>query len=325
MNSDSILYYYGPSQGVSIVNFNSRLHSCSKSWQGKTEWIKKTGAVQIQTQFTLHLWLSLHEAGQVPLTWQPQLMKLCTNQWILPHTLGSANCWTWKEYRIIGNNISSNISTHSYHLDFRFSCCDDSAESLALVDLETCQIGAYHHSCEKQNLRSPLIWLPRDKVIEVVSWGCQNIRSIVPWQMHLSLPSAPGGNLSVLPNFHRPWGCLSSCTMTTLPTTVIIYAIFVVWRWRGPPLAQVNTKYNIVLCPPEIVHHLKYLRCFILFVKSLRVAVSSKFPPSALIIEFGLYIHISKQQMTSVAQLLMARKYSDGYRSHWWSLVLMWQ
>ena len=68
-----------------------------------------------------------------------------------------------------------------------------------------------------------------------------------------------------------------------------------------PPLAQIKTKYNIVLCPPEIVHHLKYLRCFILLVEPLRVAVSSKFPPSALIIEFGLYIHLSNQQMTSVA------------------------
>ena len=84
-----------------------------------------------------------------------------------------------------------------------------------------------------------------------------------------------------------------------------------------PPLAQIKTKYNIVLCPPEIIHHLKYLRCFILLVESLRVAVSSKFPPSALIIEFGLYIHISNQQMMSVAQLSMAMKYSDDYQSHW--------
>ena len=227
--------------------------------------------------------------------------------------------------RIIGNKISSNISTHSYHLDFRFSCWDDSAESLALVDLETYQIGAYHHSCEKQNLRSPLIWLPRDKVIEVVSWGCQSIRSIYLDKCTFHCHLLQVGISLCFPIFIDHGDVCHHAQWQHYPPLLSFMPSLLFEDDGEPPLAQVNTKYNIVLCPPETVHHLKYLRCFILLVKSLLVAVSSKYPPSALTIGFGLYIHISKQQMMSVTQLLMARKYSDGYRSHWWSLVLMWQ
>ena len=242
---------------------------------------------------------------------------------IITRTLGSAN-WIKKKNRIIANKICSNISTHSYHLDLRFSCCDDRitcplwtwkcvrlGRIITHVRSRTCVL----HWSDFQGIKS-LKWSLEDAKASVRLYldkctiHCHLLQAGVSLYFPISIDHGDVCN-------HTRW--------QHHPLLLSFMPSLFFEDGRELPLAQIKTKYNIVLCLPEIVHHLKYLRCFILLVESLRVAVSSKFPPSALIIEFGLYIHICNQQMTSVAQLSMAMKYSDDYQSHWWSLVLMWR
>ena len=49
----------------------------SKSWQGKTERIKKLVCSSCSDTVHSAPLANLHEAGQVPLTWQPKFRKLC--------------------------------------------------------------------------------------------------------------------------------------------------------------------------------------------------------------------------------------------------------
>ena len=79
----------------------------------------------------------------------------------------------------------------------------------------------------------------------------------------LTLPSAPGRSFSILPNFHRPRGCWSSCTMTISPIAAFTCAVL-------------HQKSSTV-----------FLRCFNRLVKSPWVAGLSKPSSSALVIGSG--------------------------------------